>query len=123
MALPVGDYNLAALQSRGILNDDISSLRGNSGYQVVLNENDNLTGGILTIGSAGNGCLVSNPLGTGNWNDKATSLRVRTATASTFSLTLQAEAANVNSGMTVEACSDAGGGQNMGYVDVGDYLV
>ncbi|MBX0291825.1 carbohydrate-binding protein [Hymenobacter sp. HSC-4F20] len=119
--LPVGDYNLAALQSRGILNDDVSSLRVNAGYEVVLYENDNFTGSTLTVGSAGNGCLVNNPLGTGNWNDKATSLRVRAASASTFSVTLQAEAANVNNGMTVETCSE--GGQNMGFVDAGDYLV
>ncbi|MBO2011825.1 carbohydrate-binding protein [Hymenobacter negativus] len=39
------------------------------------------------------------------------------------SVTLQAEAANVNNGMTVEACSDTGGGQDMGYIDAGDYLV
>ena len=41
----------------------------------------------------------------------------------TSTITLQAEAANVNSGMTAEACSDTGGGQDMGYVDKGDYLV
>ncbi|MCC3156576.1 beta-1,3-glucanase family protein [Hymenobacter sp. 15J16-1T3B] len=122
VSLPVGDYTLAALQSRGILNDDISSLKVNSGYEVVLYENDNYSGGSLTVGSAGNGCLVNNPLGTGNWNDKATSLRVRAASAA-FSVTLQAEAANVNNGMTVETCSDTGGGQDMGYVDAGDYLV
>ncbi|TGD77933.1 beta-1,3-glucanase family protein [Hymenobacter wooponensis] len=122
--LPMGDYNLAALQSRGILNDDVSSLKVNAGYEVVLYENDNFTGGTLTVGSAGNSCLVNNPLGTGNWNDKTTSLRVRAATTSTtFSLLLQAEAANVNNGMTVEACSDTGGGQDMGFVDAGDYLV
>ncbi|WP_139925117.1 beta-1,3-glucanase family protein [Hymenobacter sp. DG01] len=121
--LPAGDYTLAALQARGILNDDVSSLKVNSGYEVVLYENDNYSGASLTVGSAGNGCLVNNPLGTGNWNDKTTSLRVRTATTSTpaFSLTLQAEAANVNNGMTVETCSE--GGQNMGFVDAGDYLV
>ncbi|RZL14311.1 MAG: carbohydrate-binding protein [Hymenobacter sp.] len=39
----------------------------------------------------------------------------------TSSVTLQAEAANVNNGMTVEACSE--GGQDMGYIDAGDYLV
>jgi hypothetical protein len=121
VALPVGDYNLAALQARGILNDDVSSLRINSGYQVVLYENDNFTGSALTV-TASNSCLVNNPLGTGNWNDKATSLRVQTATAA-FSRQLEAEAANVNNGMTVEACSDAGGGQDMGYIDAGDYLV
>ncbi|MCA8832956.1 beta-1,3-glucanase family protein [Hymenobacter pini] len=124
VALPVGDYTLSALQSRGILNDDISSLKVNSGYEVVLYENDNYTGASLTVGSAGNSCLVNNALGTSNWNDKATSVRVRAATTnSTFSVTLQAEAANVNNGMTVETCTDTGGGQNMGYVDAGDYLV
>ena len=25
--------------------------------------------------------------------------------------------------MTMEACTDAGGGQGMGYIDAGDYLV
>ncbi len=42
---------------------------------------------------------------------------------SNFSVTLQAEAAGVNNGMVVEGCADAGGGQDMGYVDAGDYLV
>jgi beta-glucanase (GH16 family) len=37
--------------------------------------------------------------------------------------TFQAEAANVNSGMTAETTSDTGGGQDMGYVDANDYLV
>lgn len=39
------------------------------------------------------------------------------------SVTLQAEAANVNSGMAIETCSDTGGGQDMGNIDAGDYLV
>ncbi|WP_045689207.1 beta-1,3-glucanase family protein [Hymenobacter sp. AT01-02] len=122
VALPTGDYTLASLQSRGILDNDVSSLRVNSGYEVVLYENDNFSGASLTIGSAGNACLVNNALNTSNWNDKATSLRVRTAAAA-FSVLLQAENANVNSGMTVETTSDTGGGQDMGYVDAGDYLV
>ncbi|QIX60226.1 carbohydrate-binding protein [Hymenobacter sp. BT18] len=123
VGLPAGNYNLAALQSRGILNDDISSLKVNAGYEVVLYESDNFTGASLTVGSAGNGCLVGNALGTGNWNDKATSLRVRATTSTGFSVTLQAEAANVNNGMTAETTTDTGGGQNMGWVDAGDYLV
>ncbi|PJJ54915.1 carbohydrate-binding protein [Hymenobacter chitinivorans] len=121
VALPAGDYTLAALQSRGILNDDISSLTVNGGYQVVLYENDNFSGAALTL-TASNSCLVNNPLSTGNWNDKATSLRVQPA-ASSFSVTLQAEAASVNNGMTAETTTDVDGGQNMGYVDAGDYLV
>ena len=46
-----------------------------------------------------------------------------TTTPAPSSITLQAESANVNNGMTVEACSDAGGGQDMGFIDAGDYLV
>ncbi|GAB3579187.1 carbohydrate-binding protein [Hymenobacter daeguensis] len=46
-----------------------------------------------------------------------------TSTPPASAVTLQAEAANVNNGMTVEACSDTGGGQDMGYIDAGDYLV
>ncbi|QKG56598.1 family 16 glycosylhydrolase [Hymenobacter sp. BRD128] len=37
--------------------------------------------------------------------------------------TLQAEAANVNSGMVAEPCSDIGGGQDMGHIAAGNYLV
>jgi len=119
VALPAGDYTLSALQARGILNDDVSSLKINSGYQVVLYENDNYSGNSLTL-TASNTCLVNNPLGTGNWNDKTTSLRVQAATAS-FSKQLEAEAANVNNGMLVETCAE--GGQDMGTIDAGDYLV
>ena len=122
VSLAAGNYTLSQLQAKGILNDDISSLRVSSGYQVVLYENDNFTGASLTV-NADNSCLVGNALGTGNWNDKTTSLKVQAAGSSTFSVLLQAEAANVNNGMVVETCSDTGGGQNMGYIDPGDYLV
>lgn len=121
VALPVGDYTLSALQAKGILNDDISSLQLNSGYQVVLYADDNFGGASLTL-TASNSCLVNNALGTGNWNDQTSSLRVQAA-APTFSRQLEAEAANVNNGMVVETCTDAGGGQDMGYIDPGDYLV
>jgi hypothetical protein len=119
VALGVGDYSLSALQAKGIANDDISSLQVSSGYQVVLYENDTYSGNSLTL-TASNSCLVNNPLGTGNWNDKTTSLRVQAATTA-FSKQLEAEAANVNNGMTVETCAE--GGQDMGYIDAGDYLV
>ncbi|UYZ63114.1 cellulase family glycosylhydrolase [Hymenobacter weizhouensis] len=76
VALPAGDYTLGQLQSRGILNDDVSSLRVNSGYEVQLFEHDNFQGASLTL-TVSNSCLVANALGTGNWNDKASSIRVR----------------------------------------------
>ena len=46
-----------------------------------------------------------------------------TSASFAFSRQLEAEAANANNGMVVEACADAGGGQDMGYIDAGDYLV
>ena len=64
---------------------------------------------LRVFASASTGCNL-------NW------LNFVSATAS-FSRQLEAELANVNNGMTVEACSDAGGGQDMGYIDAGDYLV
>jgi chitinase len=120
VGLAVGDYTLSALQAKGILNDDISSLQVSSGYQVVLYESDNYSGNSLTL-TASNSCLVNNALGTVNWNDKTTSLRVQVASGASFSKQLEAEAANVNNGMTVETCAE--GGQDMGYIDAGDYLV
>lgn len=117
--LPMGDYTLGQLQVKGLVNDDISSLKVNAGYQVVLYENDNFGGASLTLtGSVA--CLTGNALGSGNWNDQASSLRVQTAAAA-FSRQLEAEAASVNNGFVVENCSE--GGQDMGYTDASDYLV
>jgi chitinase len=120
VALPVGSYSLAALQARGLRNDDVSSVRVSAGYEVVLYENDLSGGAALTL-SADNTCLTGNALGTANWNDKTTSILVRAASTSTFSRQLEAEAANVNNGFVAESCNE--GGQNMGYTDAGDYLV
>lgn len=70
VSLPAGDYTLTQLQARGILNDDISSLRVSSGYQVILYENDNFAGTSVTA-TSDNSCLVAQ-----NFNDKATSIRI-----------------------------------------------
>jgi hypothetical protein len=120
-ALPVGTYTLAQLQAKGILDNDISSLQVSSGYQVVLYTNDNFAGSTLSL-TGNTSCLVNNALSTGNWNDQTTSLKVQAATTA-FSVLLQAEAANVNNGMTAETTTDTGGGQDMGFIDQGDYLV
>ncbi len=117
VSLPVGDYPLSQLLAKGVLNDDISSLRVSAGYEVQLFTEDNFQGAALTVG-ADNSCLVG-----AGWNDRASSLKVRAAGAGSSSVLLQAEAANVNNGMVAEPCADAGGGQDMGYVDAGDYLV
>ncbi|HYG37232.1 MAG TPA: glycosyl hydrolase family 18 protein [Cytophagales bacterium] len=113
--LPVGNYTLSQLNSRGIANDFISSLKVNSGYEVVLYQHDNFTGTSL-IFSGDDGCLVDNGA-----NDWASSLRVRTKTGS-FSQTVQAENYSAMSGVQTEGTSDAGGGSNVGWIDTGDWM-
>jgi len=75
-----GSYTLAQLQAKGILNDDISSLRVQSGYKVTLYWDDNFTGATL-LKTADDDCLVND-----SWNDKATSVVV----ASTVTVNAQA---------------------------------
>ncbi|TWW00298.1 glycoside hydrolase family 76 protein [Chitinophaga pinensis] len=81
VSLPAGDYTLAQLQANGILNDDISSLRVSSGYQVILYENDNFAGTSVTA-TADNSCLVAQ-----NFNDKATSIRITATGAAPAAVT------------------------------------
>jgi hypothetical protein len=74
-ALGVGNYTLSQLQDLGVLNDDISSVKVNAGYQIQLYWDDNFAGTSLTL-TADNTCLVTN-----GWNDKASSVRITTASA------------------------------------------
>jgi len=67
--LTIGDYNLARLNSLGILNDDISSLRVTQGFQAILYQDDNFGGTSTTINSD-NSCLNT------TWNDKVSSIRI-----------------------------------------------
>lgn len=71
-AIPLspGNYTLAQLQALGILNEDISSLKVNAGYQIQLFANDNFLGNSQSF-SADNQCLVTH-----GFNDAATSLKV-----------------------------------------------
>lgn len=71
VGLPVGDYTLSQLTTRGILNDDLSSLRVNAGYEVQIFENDNFGGAALLI-TADDNCLVDNA-----FNDRISSLKIR----------------------------------------------
>jgi hypothetical protein len=68
VSLPAGSYTLAQLQAKGILNDDISSLKVRSGYKVTLYWDNNFAGTTL-VKTADDDCLVND-----NWNDKASSL-------------------------------------------------
>jgi len=67
--LTIGDYNLARLNTLGVLNDDISSLKVAQGFQAILYQDDNFTGASTVINSD-NACLNT------TWNDKVTSVRI-----------------------------------------------
>jgi len=115
VGLPTGDYTLSQLQAKGILDNDISSLKVQSGYEVVLYVNDNFSG-TSTIITSDDTCLVDN-----SFNDVATSVRVRAITNSS-SVLIQAESYTSMSGIQTEATTDTGGGLNVGYADTGDWI-
>lgn len=117
VSVPVGDYTLSAMTSRGILNDDISSLRVNSGYRVTLYEHDNFTGASIVV-TADNSCLVG-----AGWNDRASSMRVSTNTTNGFSVRKEAESWDFMSGVQTETTQDpTGGNLNVGWIDAGDWM-
>lgn len=68
--LVVGEYNLEKLKSKGIADNDISSLKIAEGFKVILFDGDNFTGSSVEL-TASNACLDGLA-----WNDKATSLKV-----------------------------------------------
>jgi len=70
VGLPVGEYNLTAMIARGILNDDISSIQINAGYQMIIYQHDNFGGTNFTV-TANNSCLVDE-----GWNDLTSSIRI-----------------------------------------------
>lgn len=71
VGLNTGDYNLSQLRAAGILDNDISSLRVRAGYEAILFDNDNFSGPSITL-TGDVSCLVAH-----NWNDRATSVRIR----------------------------------------------
>ncbi len=115
VSLPVGDYTLSQLNARGIANDDISSLKVQAGYEIQVFQND-LYGGASFVLTGDDPCLVDNGI-----NDYVSSLKVRARTAS-FTTTIQAENYTSMSGVQTETTTDAGGGQNVGWIDTGDWM-
>ncbi|MGJ4803195.1 carbohydrate-binding protein [Luteimonas sp. SDU82] len=71
--LDVGSYRLAALQSRGLVNDAASSIQVAQGYEAVLYENDNF-GGASTVVRGNDACLDNEA-----FNDRTSSIIVRPA--------------------------------------------
>jgi hypothetical protein len=113
VGLSTGTYTLSQLNALGIPNDDISSIRVSPGYKVTLYKHDNFGGSSLVL-TGDDDCLVNN-----NWNDSTSSLKVESSGSSTV---IQAENYNYMSGVDVEATTDAGGGQNVGWIDAGDWM-
>lgn len=70
VGLLAGNYTLGQLQSLGVVNDDISSLRVTNGYQVQLFLDNDFGGTSVTI-TADNTCLVAN-----SFNDLTSSLKI-----------------------------------------------
>ncbi|MBN2487107.1 MAG: hypothetical protein JXB34_14125 [Bacteroidales bacterium] len=68
--LAEGNYKLSDLQSLGILNNDLSSVKVTSGYKITLYDGDNFTGDFITLTSTDD-CIVDN-----GFNDRTTSLKV-----------------------------------------------
>nr|AYM53674.1 hypothetical protein [Cystobacter fuscus] len=114
-ALPVGRYTLSALNAWGVRNDDISSLKVASGYQVTLYADDNFAGATLTK-TADDASLIDD-----DWNDKVSSLVVSQGPSVPGTL-IQAEAYSSMSGVSTESTSDSGGGSNVGHIDTADWL-
>jgi hypothetical protein len=115
VGLPVGSYNLSQLQARGIRNDDVSSIRVQSGYRVTLYQHDNFTGNAITK-TGDDSCLVDD-----GFNDVATSIVVAQNTAG-FNQTIQAENYFASQGVQLENTTDGGGGQNVGWIETGDWM-
>ncbi|MBN2443181.1 MAG: carbohydrate-binding protein, partial [Spirochaetales bacterium] len=105
--LGVGAYDLDLLQNNmGFRNDDMSSVRISSGYEVTMYWDHHFLGSTLTKTGDDN-CLVNE-----GWNDQVSSIKV----ARKF----EAEAWVAMSGVQTEGCSE--GGSNVGWIDAGDWI-
>ncbi|WP_205510538.1 Ig-like domain-containing protein [Longitalea arenae] len=81
--LPVGTYTVNQLMALGAINDDVSSLKVNSGYEVILYRDNNFAGPAYLFRS-NTTCLVNVGLSGGtavNLNDWTSSVVVRQAAA------------------------------------------
>lgn len=113
VGLNVGTYTLSQLNSKGILNDDISSVKVNSGYKVTLYWDDNFAGATKV--------LTGDMACDGTWNDKTSSIKIET-NGTSFNVKIEAESWSFMSGVQTETTTDAGGGLNVGWIDAGDWL-
>jgi chitodextrinase len=85
VCLQAGDYNAAALLARGIKDNDVTSVKVLTGYTVTMFDLDAFTmsTGSALVKTVDDSTLTDDVLGTGNWNDKVSSLKVTTVGADT----------------------------------------
>lgn len=114
VALQEGSYTMSQLQSLGFVDNDISSLKVQEGYQIRLYEHDNFTGASI-VKTSDDTCLVND-----GFNDIMSSAIV-SEVQSSWSTQIEAEDYIVQSGTQTEACSE--GGLNVGWIDTNDWLV
>ena len=112
-SLNPGSYTLSQLQSLGVVNDDISSIKVQSGFQVTMYQHDNFTGNTLTK-SGDDACLVDD-----GFNDDVSSLVV--SAVGGWSQQIEAEDWAIMSGVQTESCTE--GGLNVGWIDANDWMV
>ncbi|WP_271766027.1 carbohydrate-binding protein [Aquimarina algiphila] len=109
-----GTYTRGQLIGLGIGDDDISSVKVQSGYQATLYFDDNFTGTSI-IKTGDTSCLVND-----GFNDQVTSIIISKTGNNGSSQTIEAENHTSMSGIQNENCSE--GGQNVGYIDTGDWM-
>ena len=114
VGLNEGTYTLSQLQSMGMVDNDISSLKVASGYTVRLYQNNNFSGNSIVL-SGDDSCLVNE-----NFNDVTTSVTVSKSSGS-WSARIEAENYALMNGVQTEPCNE--GGLNVGYIDAGDWMV
>ncbi|MFA0814030.1 carbohydrate-binding protein [Microbulbifer epialgicus] len=114
VGLDVGSYTLSQLRAKGLNNDDISSVVVQPGYRVIMYQNDNFSG-TAVIKSADVSCLTGE-----GFNDQLSSIVVEPIGGGS-TIHIEAEDYVYESGIGVEASSE--GGENVGWLDGGDWIV
>ncbi len=115
VGLSEGSYTMAQLEALGMPNDKVSSLRIQPGYKATLYWDDNFRGASL-VKTSDDDCLTND----GAWNDKMTSIIVSKTVDNGPTQVIEAENYTSMSGVQKENCSE--GGQNIGYIDTGDWM-
>ncbi|MBR1930323.1 MAG: RICIN domain-containing protein [Lachnospiraceae bacterium] len=112
-SLGLGNYNLASLQAKGFLNDDLSSLKVPFGYKVTLYADDNFSGTAKVI--TGDTAWIGN-----DFNDKTSSIRVERAKYRIINrhsgLALDVSGANTANGANVQQWTPNGTDAQSWYV-------